>query len=303
MIKELSYVIAIVEYGSVSKAAESLYITQPALSRYIRDLEHRLGVQLFSRINNRLILTYAGEKYVATAKKIADQYASLQKELSDIDETLAGRLRLGCAALRSAYNMPAIVKTFINKYPNVNLQLFEYFSTTELETMLLNKEIDLAIVNQRNIAKLSYISFIEEELLLAVPSSHELAGRGILRPGLSYPWIDIRLLHNQPYVHLNDKQSIGMIAEEIFTENNIHPLIVMNVKGVESAFRMTEVGLGCTIIPQFISKISYTKDSLKLFSFGDPVTTWGMAIAYSKEISLSNIETEFINLALQMRTV
>ena len=64
MIKELSYVIAIAEKGNVSKAAESLFISQPSLSRYIKDLENRLGVQLFQRINNRLILTHAGEKYV-----------------------------------------------------------------------------------------------------------------------------------------------------------------------------------------------------------------------------------------------
>ncbi len=70
MIKELSYVIAIAEKGNVSKAAESLFISQPSLSRYIKDLENRLGVQLFQRINNRLILTHAGENTWKRPKRL-----------------------------------------------------------------------------------------------------------------------------------------------------------------------------------------------------------------------------------------
>ena len=100
MLKELSYVIAVAEKGNVSKAAESLFISQPSLSRYIKDLENRLGVQLFQRINNRLVLTYAGEKYVETSKKITGLYSDLEKELSGINESLSGRLCIGCALLR-----------------------------------------------------------------------------------------------------------------------------------------------------------------------------------------------------------
>ena len=99
------------------KGAESLFISQPSLSRFIKDLENRLGVTLFQRINNRLILTYAGEKYVETAKKITELYARLEQELSGVNNELSGRLRIGCAMLRMAYNMPAILKTFINRYP------------------------------------------------------------------------------------------------------------------------------------------------------------------------------------------
>ena len=200
MIKELSYVIAIAEKGNVSKAAESLFISQHSLSRYIKDLENRLGVQLFQRINNRLILTHAGEKYVETAKKITEMYTDLEKDLSGINEELSGRLRVGCAVLRMSYNMPSILKSFITKYPNVDLQLYENYTTKGLEYMLLNGEIDLAIINQRGLPRLSYIPFFEEELLIAVPAAQTLAAKGVPKEGCKYPWIDIRLVHNQPYM-------------------------------------------------------------------------------------------------------
>jgi len=296
MLKELSYVLAIAEYGTASKAAEALFISQPSLSRYIRDLERRLGVQLFSRINNRLVLTYAGETYVETAKKILALYNGLQQELSGINEELSGRLKVGCAVLRMSYNMPSILKAFINKYPNVELQLYENYTTAGLEKILLNGEIDLAIINQRNIPKLNYIPFFEEELLLAVPTSQALATKAVMKPGLKYPWIDIRLLHNQPYIGLNGEQSIAAKSLEIFKEYNITPAFTLRVKSVESAFRMTEVGLGSSIIPETVTKIPSQNEPPKLFSFGDPVTQWNLAIAYRDGTVFSNAAVEFINL-------
>ncbi len=296
MLKELSYVIAVAEKGNVSKAAEALFISQPSLSRYIKDLENRLGVQLFQRINNRLILTHAGEKYVETAKKITALYTDLEHDLSGINEELSGRLRVGCAVLRMSYNMPAILKAFITKYPNVDLQLYENHTTKGLEYMLLNGEIDLAIINQRNLSRLNYIPFFEEELLIAVPAPQALALKGVVKPGLKYPWLDIRLLHNQPFIGLNGEQSIAIKTREIFGRNHVVPSTVLKVKSIESAFRMAEVGLGCTIIPETMLKIPSVKVPPCFFSFGDPVTTWNLAIAYRDGTVFSSTAVEFINL-------
>lgn len=300
MLKELSYVLAIVEHGTASKAAEALFISQPSLSRYIRDLEHRLGVQLFLRINNRLVLTHAGETYVETAKEILALYDGLQQELCGINEALSGRLKVGCAVLRMSYNMPSILKAFITKYPNVDLQLYENYTTAGLEKMLLNGEIDLAIINQRNLPKLQYIPFFEEELVLAVPASQALAAKAIAKPGLKYPWIDIRLLHNQPYIGLNGEQSIAAKSQEVFKTYNITPVYTLRVKSVESAFRMTEVGLGSSIIPETVTRIPSQKERPKLFSFGEPVTHWNLAIAYREGTVHSNAAVEFINLVKEI---
>lgn len=303
MLKEMSYVLAIVEHGTASKAAEALFITQPSLSRYVRDLERRLGVQLFSRINNRLVLTHAGEVYVETAKEILSLYNGMQQEFCGINEKLSGRLKLGCAVLRMSYNMPSILKAFITKYPNVDLQLYENYTTAGLEKMLLSGEIDIAVINQRNLPKLHYIPFFEEELLLAVPPTQALAAKAIAKPGLKYPWIDIRLLQNQPYIGLNGEQSIAVKSQEIFKTYNVNPAYTLKVKSVESAFRMTEVGLGSSIIPETVTKIPSHKEPPKLFSFGEPVTLWNLALAYREEAILSTVEEEFINLVKEISKI
>ncbi len=296
MIKELAYVIAVAEKGNVSKAAESLFISQPSLSRFIKDLENRLGVTLFQRINNRLILTYAGEKYVETAKKITELYARLEQELSGVNNELSGRLRIGCAMLRMAYNMPAILKTFINRYPKVDIQLYEHYTAKGIEDLLLSGDLDLAIINPRKLPKLIYIPFFEEELLLAVPASQMLASKGVVKAGFKYPWLDIRLLHNQPYISLNGEQSIASKALEIFSQNRITPSTILRVKSVETAFRMAEVGLGCAIIQETVARFSKVPSPPLLFSFGDPITKWELAIAYREGTVLSNAALEFIHL-------
>lgn len=136
--------------------------------------------------------------------------------------------------LRMSYNMPSILKSFITKYPNVDLQLYENYTTKGLEYMLLNGEIDLAIINQRGLPRLSYIPFFEEELLIAVPAAQTLAAKGVPKEGCKYPWIDIRLLHNQPYIGLNGEQSIAIKTREIFSQYRVTPATVLKVKSVES---------------------------------------------------------------------
>jgi DNA-binding transcriptional LysR family regulator len=296
MLKKLTYIIAVAENGNVSKAADALFITQPSLSRYIKNLERQLGLQLFQRTNNRLVLTYAGEKYVTTARKIIEMYSGLEQDLSSIHEELSGRLKVGCAVLRMSYNMPAILKSFITKFPNVDLQLFENYTTKGLEGMLLNGDIDIAIINQRNLPKLDYIPFFKEELVLAVPPTQVLAMKGVIKQELKYPWIDIRLVQDQPYIRLNSEQSIAIKTQRILDKYHIVPSSVLEVKSVESAFRMAEVGLGCAIIPETIIKIPSVETAPKFFSFGEPITTWNLAIAYREGTVFSSAAIEFIKL-------
>lgn len=296
MLKELSYVVAVAQTGSVSKAAENLFISQPSLSRYIRDLESRLGVQLFQRVGNRVSLTYAGEKYVETSKQILALYENLERDLKDVDEALTGRLKVGCALVRMSYNIPPILKAFIDKFPKVDLQLYENYTTKGLESMLLNGEIDVAIINQGETPKLSYIPFFSEELLLVVPPTQSIAVRGIRRPECVYPWMDLHLLDGQPYIRLHGDQAIAMKVNHIFEEYNIHPSTILTVKSIESAFRLAEAGVGSAIVPETLLSIPSVDTPPKVFSFGHPITIWTLSIAYREGSTLSSVAMEFIHL-------
>ena len=133
--KELRYILAVKECGNLSKAAEKLYLTQPALSRYIKNLEDSLDIKLFEHSGRKLILTDAGLRYVDAAYKMLDMYEDLLNDLHASDDTIRGSLRVGTTRQRGPMLLPGIVTRFHHSFPNVKLSLFEENSFT-LEKML-----------------------------------------------------------------------------------------------------------------------------------------------------------------------
>lgn len=94
-LKEQEYVCALAENGTITAAAKELFISQPALSIYINNLEKSLGVRLFERVGKQFILTYAGEQYVEKAKLILQLSHELDEKLKDITGNYSGRIRIG----------------------------------------------------------------------------------------------------------------------------------------------------------------------------------------------------------------
>ena len=99
--KELTYVLALARHQSGTKAAQELYLTQPALTRFLQRLETSVGQPLFTRSGNRLIPTYAGEKYIERAQEILLLKKQLDAEMQDIVQVHRGQLRIGLSIFRS----------------------------------------------------------------------------------------------------------------------------------------------------------------------------------------------------------
>ena len=145
-LKDIDYLIAVAKYGNISKAAESLYISQPALSKYITGLEKRVNLPLFNRIGNRFVLTYAGERYLARAKEIATCRDSLERELQDIAGCNDGELKIAVPVIRGSHILPSVIPEFRKLYPHIRLTLNESDSQP-LEKLLLDGNVDLAIIH------------------------------------------------------------------------------------------------------------------------------------------------------------
>ncbi|MBQ6533288.1 MAG: LysR family transcriptional regulator [Solobacterium sp.] len=148
--KELRYILAVKECGNLSKAAEKLYLTQPALSRYIKNLEDSLDIKLFEHSGRKLILTDAGLRYVDAAYKMLDMYEDLLNDLHASDDTIRGSLRVGTTRQRGPMLLPGIVTRFHHSFPNVKLSLFEENSFT-LEKMLADGDLDIIIKRDRSV--------------------------------------------------------------------------------------------------------------------------------------------------------
>lgn len=170
---QLRHLVHVADTGSITKAAEVSFLSQPALSRSIQRLEESLGVPLLERQARSVCLTQAGTVLVERARNILSMVDDLKKELHDDDQT--GTLRLGAIPTIAPYFLPELLKGFQRDYPNARVQVIEE-TTDLLLKQLADGIIDIAIAALPIHAKhLKVQTLFEEELLLVMSTNHPLA--------------------------------------------------------------------------------------------------------------------------------
>lgn len=151
--RTLSYIIAIAEEKSISKAAERLYMAQSSLSQYLTTLETSLGYPLFVRRHQGVRLTEAGKLYLEFAYRTINAYHQVQDAMQDISELHSGQVILGVSTFRGSYLLPPVITAFANKYPGVHVNIVEGDSV-DLEYMLQRGDLDLALLVLGKAAKI-----------------------------------------------------------------------------------------------------------------------------------------------------
>lgn len=295
--KDIEYALAISKYRHITKAAESLYITQPTLSTYIKNMEKRLDIVLFKREGNKIDLTYEGEIFIENGMKILQQRDDLLNKLNESINSEKGRLKLSIPILRGSYLIPAILPIFHKKYPNVEIILSEATSS-EVERNVKNGVSDLVIFNKpfRKLS-LQYETIHKEELLLIMNKNHPLANMGIPCEGLQYPWIDIKLCKDEPFIIQFPNQHTGEVERHIFKLAGINPKIALETKNIEASVRLASLGYGLTFVSEsHIKHITLPQGTL-FFSVGNPTTTMEVVAAYVDKHALSKYAREFIKIS------
>ena len=128
-LKELEYIVAIAEEGSISKAAQRLYMAQSSLSQYLSRCEAELQVKLFARTGAGVRLTAAGEIYVRNARQMLWQYHRIRSELQETEQETGGRILFGISSFRGAALIPPVLKRFRTAFPAVEVRITELNSS------------------------------------------------------------------------------------------------------------------------------------------------------------------------------
>jgi DNA-binding transcriptional LysR family regulator len=286
---QLEYVMAIAKEKSFSKASKKLYISQPSLSQYIIRLEQQLGIKLFDRTTNPLILTFAGEKYIKTAKSILDLKKQLGRELNDISDSKKGRLTIGIPLSIERYLLPLVLPEFYKRFPGVEIKIEEY-SSIQLEEMLLAGEIDIAILhlpiqNERII----YEPISAENIfLLAPPGQHN---RSIIELGKQHK-LDFSYLQDEKFILLKQGYRMRFVADEIFKRAQFKPNILLEIRNLDTAYRLCAAGVGFTLIPENVIGLLNTNQYQGYFLIDD--ITYTLALAYRHGEYLTKATHEFI---------
>ncbi len=135
-LREIHYVLAIAKHQSITRAAESLYLSQPTLSKFLIGLEQELGVKLFRRVGNRYVLTYAGERYAAHAIRMQQLNESLERELADIRAKGVGVLHLAVEPSCSAFLLPGVLPQLKTLHPQLRVEVLEGCKAEILQSVL-----------------------------------------------------------------------------------------------------------------------------------------------------------------------
>lgn len=281
-LKEQSYVCKLAETGSITKAAEELYISQPGLSLYISNLENNLGVKLFTRSKSAFVLTYIGEKYVEKAKIMLKLQNEFNLELSSLSKGITGRLRIGVQLRRSPYIIPEIAKEFKEKYSNIEL-VFRESNTKGLEQMLDDNLIDMIICSSAGKkSNLDYLYVFDDNLLLAVNKYNKITKKAKSIEGDKYMWIDLEELKEEKFILPHKGQSMRESSDTMFKDRGFIPKEIMEIRNIETIMNLVsqDFGIGLNRI-SYANHMSHIKNVV-YFSVLQDKSASELVISYPK---------------------
>ncbi len=157
--------LAVAENLSFSKTANELFISQPAVTKHIKELESKHNSALFERKGNKVYLTKAGKITYDYLVKIKQQYEELEFELGRMNDTYKGTLRIGASSTISQYLIPKVIAAFHKRYPKIELFLLNG-NSFEMEQLLVDNKIEIALVeNDSSQSNIKYIDFLDDEII------------------------------------------------------------------------------------------------------------------------------------------
>lgn len=248
MEREIDYVIAVAECGSISQAAELLFISQPSLSRYLSNLERELGTALFVRTINGTELTQAGRIYVEYAKEIKLLQSTMQSKLKELQRCACGKIRIGMtlnSATLLAFNVAEKVE---ERYPGQQVEIFNMMSK-DTEEALKEKQYDFVIgPNVKTSQELIYESLYVDPYILVVPDRYDIRTYAVYEEGCLFPVADLKELPPMDFV-LQDaatfvRKSIDRMLNRLKMELTPKMLVTSSILAMQAA----ENGLGCCIV-------------------------------------------------------
>ena len=297
--KQLRYVLVLAHEGSFSKAADTLGITQPSLSQYIKKIEKEQGLELFDRTAGDVRITDAGRVYIDAGRKILDLEKQMERRLEDLSTHRSGSIVVGVSPHRCIHLMPEIVRRFQKLYPGMYLVIEERAGASLLDDAEQGL-FDVCITNLPvDEKKFKYQLMMEEEILLAVNTEMDLYKK--LKPssvrieGRKHSAVDLMMLSKERFVTLAENQAMQKVLDDICVDAGFQVRTVVECRTIETQFAMVRAGIGAALVPSGISYFS-NADKVTFFSLIQSVPYRDMAVIYRKGQYLSQAVKDLIQI-------
>lgn len=269
MDKTIDYILEVAKCGGITKAAQNLYITPSALSKFVQSKEAALNVKLFSRVGKRFILTYAGERYVEMLQEMYELKGRMDNEMNRIASAYMGRLRIGFQMSLAETVITKVIPDLQAQYPNIQILLEENHST-DLINMMQSNQLDIVItLLDSPIEAYRCDEIADGEVIIAVPNGNQLIGKAVKRAGFLYPWIDIAFCSNEPLVLLSSAQVFRKFSDKLFQGFDHKPRTEVLVRTTKTALLCVARNMGITVNVDLFVEQHHLEEQLTMLSFGE----------------------------------
>ncbi|WP_350558306.1 transcriptional regulator CynR [Psychrobacter sp. CAL346-MNA-CIBAN-0220] len=285
ILRHIKYFLAVAKHQSFTRAAASLYVSQPALSQQIKQLEETLGTTLFDRSGRNVKLTDAGEVYARYAHRALQDLEEGRRALHDVQNLSRGALRVAITPTFTTYLIGPLIKEFHNCYPNITLSVQE-MSQEQMEKQLLDDDFDVGIAfAEVQSADIETQTLLIETLALVVNNNHPLAQQQA---------IDLQTLNTQSLVLLSHEFVTREQIERYCRQHDIQPKVLMEANSLSAVIEIVRHTQLSTLLP---SNIVSNRDELVAIALAPTLLKRTAVLLQRKGTYQSAATKAFIKLA------
>lgn len=235
-VQKYQAILAVLEAGSISKAAERLNYTQSAVSQAIQSVEREWGFQVIERSRGKMVLTATAQMLLPYLQEICSAQRSVEDIVSRIGGVETGLIRIASIVSLSCYWLPPVLKEFCRRYPHIQFTL-QQGGYSELQQLLQQGAADLAIGMFSAAENCEEISLGQDRTMAVLPPGHPLA---------QLERIPLERLAKEPFILLEEGGS--NLAEILFRSHHIKPNIRLRIHDNDTVMSLVESGMGVSIL-------------------------------------------------------
>lgn len=269
----LRYFLEVASNSSFTLASKQLHVSQPTLSKMVKQLEEELGVPLFDRSAKQIKLTDTGEILQKQARYIIKSIENIPLELSEITQLRKGTVRIGLPPMIGARFFPRVIGEFNALHPLIDVQFYEY-GAEKISEEIEKGNLDIgAILMPVDTEKFAYFDFAKKRLMLLVHPEHQLADA-----------MEARLyqLKDDNFVFFSEEFTLHNRIYEECIRSGFQPKIVFKSSQWDFISEMVAAKMGVALLPETIC-MGLDKSRIRVIPMVDPVIYWHIALVWRKE--------------------
>lgn len=294
------YIKMIAEERNLTKAAEKLYITQPALSKMLKEKESELGVILFDRSSVPLQITEAGTLYLSWQEKMERVEKRMLQQFQELNDMARGDIRVGIPPIRGMYWLPRILPSFYKRYPGIHLEVVEDDNDV-LEKLLLEGQLDLYVNATPFLSpNLRYKVIGNEPIYLIASIENEDLPKNITETNSikSPTLVTPSFISKQRLITLRPATSLSKLTKQVFIDNNMEmPKNTLELQSTETAYLLALQNVGIFFAPKCtVYNNQHNNHRAAFLSLPKKFPVRDITIAYRKGALISRAMEAFMEL-------